>query len=408
MTTPFLSLFAPLSSSLSTLREKLLTSNAEASPDSPWRPQVLSREALGELALSIAEQHKGTFKVTRSPRLLNSYSSNRATLKRVYYRLAEAAHKGEALTAGAEWLLDNYHIVERHAAAIKKYLPWSFYRTLPKFVAGDLKGFPRVYHLALEFIIHTDAALDPHIASFFLSSYQQKLELSSGELWAFPIMLRFALLENLKRITVDFRHNIIRRTGTEIMVELARRLAERESFLPHGALELLRRLRGRGRKAFMALQFLEEALRERGLDPEELLRAEDHNQAGRQISVGNTLTSLTAIDQMNWREWFEGVSLADRVLKEDPAYLYSKSDFPTRDAMRHEVEQLAKFLKTSDSRVSAVVVECAKRAAQRRRSAVDDSCDSTSAKANAVGTSKQLPTARRAAAALRHAAARLS
>jgi cyclic beta-1,2-glucan synthetase len=380
VTTPFLSLFAPLSSSLSTLREKLLASNAETSPDSPWRPQVLSREALGELALSIAEQHKGTFKVTRSPRLLNSYSSNRAILKRVYYRLAEAAHRGEALTAGAEWLLDNYHIVERHAAAIKKYLPWSFYRTLPKFVAGDLKGFPRVYHLALEFIIHTDAALDPQIASFFLSSYQQKLELSSGELWAFPIMLRFALLENLKRLTREAERELLARrdvfslvnqvlgddsrTGTEIMVELARRLAERESFLPHGALELLRRLRGRGRKAFMALQFLEEALRERGLDPEELLRAEDHNQAARQISVGNTLTSLTAIDQMNWREWFEGVSLADRVLKEDPADLYSKSDFPTRDAMRHEVEQLAKALKTSDSRVSAVVVDCAKRAAQ--------------------------------------------
>ncbi len=374
------SLFAPLSSSLSTLRQKLLASPPERDPDGPWRPQVLSREVLGDLALSIADQHKGIFKVTRSTRLLNSYNSNRAILKRVYYRLAEAAHRGESLTAGAEWLLDNYHIVERHAAAIKKYLPWSFYRTLPKFVSGDLKGFPRVYHLALEFIIHTDAALDPHIASFFLSSYQQKLELSSGELWAFPIMLRFALLENLKRLTREAERELLARrdvfslvdqvlgddsrTGTEIMVELARRLAERESFLPHGALELLKRLRGRGRKAFMALQFLEEALRERGLDPEELLRAEDHNQAARQISVGNTLTSLTAIDQMNWREWFEGVSLADRVLKEDPAALYSKSDFPTRDAMRHEVEQLAKALKTSDSRVSAVVVECAKRAAQ--------------------------------------------
>ncbi len=351
----------------------------EKHPQAPWRPQVLSREALGELALSIAEQHRGAFAITRSTRLLSSYSANRSTLKRVYLRLAEASHRGETLTAGAEWLLDNYHVVERHAAAIKKYLPWSFYRTLPKFTRGDNKGFPRVYHLALEFIIHTDAALDAQLASFFLASYQQKLELSSGELWAFPIMLRFALLENLQRLTREAERELLARrdvfslvdqvlgddsrTGTEIMVELARRLSERESFLPHGALELLRRLRGRGRKAFMALQFLEEALRERGLDPEELLRAEDHNQAARQISVGNTLTSLTAIDQMNWREWFEGVSLADRVLKEDPAGLYSQSDFPTRDALRHEVELLAKALKTSDSLVSAVVIECAKRAA---------------------------------------------
>jgi cyclic beta-1,2-glucan synthetase len=378
VTKPF-SLFAPVSSSLANLKEKLLSAPLASGPETPWRPQVLSREALGELALSIAEQHRGTFLITRSTRLLTAYSANRAMLRRVYLRLAEAAHKGETLTAGAEWLLDNYHVVERHAAAIKKYLPWSFYRTLPKFTQGEFKGFPRVYHLALEFIMHTDAALDPQLASFFLSTYQQKLELSSGELWAFPIMLRFALLENLRRLTREAERELLARrdvfslvdtvlgdesrTGTEIMVELARRLSERESFLPHGALELLRRLRGRGRKAFMALQFLEEALRERGLDPEDLLRAEDHNQAARQISVGNTLTSLTAIDQMNWREWFEGVSLADRVLKGDPANLYSRSDFPTRDALRHEVELLAKALKTSDSQVSAVAIECARKAA---------------------------------------------
>ncbi len=78
------------------------------------------------------------------------------------------------------------------------------------------------------------------------------------------------------------------------MNELARRLAERESFLPHGALELIKRLRVRGRKAFLALQFIEETLRERGLDHEELQRTQDHIQAARQISVGNTLTSLTA------------------------------------------------------------------------------------------------------------------
>jgi len=350
-----------------------------AAPEAPWRSQVLSRDGLEELALDLAEQHSGNFGPIRSKRLLLSYRDNRETLRRVYLRLAEAAHRGETLTAGSEWLLDNYHVVERHAAAIKKYLPWSFYRTLPNCLTGDLQGFPRVYQLALEFIVHTDAALDPQLASVFLSSYQTKLELSSGELWAFPIMLRFALLENLRRLMREAEKELVARrdvftlveqvlgddsrTGTEIMVELAGRLSERESFLPHGALELLKRLRGRGRKAFMALQFLEETLRERGLDPEDLLRAEDHNQASRQISVGNTLTSLTAIDQMNWRDWFEAASLADRVLRQDPAGLYNRSDFMTRDAIRHEIEQISKRLKISDSATSEVVLNCAQRAA---------------------------------------------
>jgi cyclic beta-1,2-glucan synthetase len=364
-------------------------SNDFVQPIKTWQPEVLSREGLEELASQLADSHStvgdrvtGDRKAVAqfsSSRLLRSYRSNRAALKRVYLRLAQAAHNGEALTAGAEWLLDNYHLVERHAAQIKKYLPQSFYRILPKLTRGDLRGLPRVYHLAIECVLHTDGSINAERTSCFISSYQRRLELSSGELWAFPIMLRLALLENLRHLTEEAEQELLARrevfslvdqvlgdesrTGTEIMVELARRINERENFLLHGALELLRRLRSRGRKAFMALQFLEEKLRERGLDPEDLLRAEDHRQASRQISVGNTLTSLNAIDQMNWREWFESVSLCEAELRQDPAELYFQNDFTTRDILRQEVEKLAKALNRTDSQIAAVVRECALEAA---------------------------------------------
>lgn len=397
MSNPFLLLIAPFRSRfvrgpLSLLGIKLPPSQLAASLDTPWRLQVLSREALFELGQNIASQHETICGPLRSKRLIYSYRANRETLRRVYLSLVEAAHRGEPLTAGSEWLLDNYHLVERHAAAIKKYLPWGFYKTLPMVKQGDFRGFPRIYQLALEFVVHTDAALDPQLAGVFLGAYQSKLELSSGELWAFPIMLRFALLENLRRLMREAEKELIARrdafrlvdevlgddsrTGTEItqiMFDPLRRLSERESFLPHGALELLKRLRGRGRKAFMALQFLEETLRERGLDPEDLLRAEDHNQAARQISVGNTLTSLTAIDQMNWRDWFESISLADRVLRKDPAGLYERSDFPTRDAIRHEIELISKRNKMTDSAIAAVALQCAERAAVEAQGSDDQS-----------------------------------
>ena len=374
-----LALLSGIRTKISSLSSALSGVSETRENATPWRPQVFSREALEELATQLAEMHAGGIGKVSSSRVLRSYRSNRATLKRVYLRLAEAAHKGETLTAGAEWLLDNYHVVERHAAQIKKYLPRGFFKTLPQLTQGQLRGLPRIYHLALEFVVHTDSALDEQLAACFLSAYQKKLELSSGELWAFPIMLRLALLESLRRLTVEAEQELLARrdvftlvdqvlgdesrTGTEIMVELARRISERDSFLPHGAMELLKRLRGRGRKAFMALQFLEEKLRERGLEPEDLLRAEDHNQAARQISVGNTLTSLTAIDQMNWREWFESVSLADRVLRQDPAGLYLQSDFTTRDTIRHHVEKIAKRMLRTDSQIAAVALTCAEEAA---------------------------------------------
>jgi cellobiose phosphorylase len=350
---------------------------------------MLSREGLEHLATHLATQHVGNIGVFHSARVLRGYSANRATLKRVYLRLAEAAHQGESLTAGAEWLLDNYHLVERHAAQIKRYLPRGFYRILPKLLRGEARGLPRVYELALEFVVNTDGSADAQLSACFLAAYQSNLELSSGELWAFPIMLRLALLENLRHLVVEAERELLARrevfalvdqvlgdesrTGTEIMVELARRVSERESFLPHGALELLKRLRVRGRKAYMALQFLEEQLREKGLDPQDLLRAEDHRQATRQISVGNTLTSLNAIDQMNWREWFEGVSLADAQLRQDPAGLYLQSDFTTRDTIRHEVEKIAKRLGRTDSQIAAVAIQCARAAAEQYPGSDDQS-----------------------------------
>lgn len=345
----------------------------ESSP--PWRAKVLSREALGDLAIRIAKEHAGHVTRSNNRRLLARYGHNRAILEHVYQRLSEASRNGEALTAGAEWLLDNYHVVERHVVAIKKYLPPGYYRTLPKLDEGEFRGFPRVYHLALEFIVNSDAVVNPDLAAHFLLEYQKSNELRSGEIWAFPIMLRFALLENLCRLTREAGDELLSRrdafslvdeilgdesrTGTEIMVDLASRLNERASFFPHGALEMLKRLRARGRKAFLALQFLEEALRERGCEPEELLRAEDHSQASRQISVGNTLTSLTAIDQVDWRAWFEDVSLVHSTLAGDPASIYLKSDFETRDRIRHKIERLSRAINKSEMAIAAIIVSLA-------------------------------------------------
>jgi len=353
---------------------------APAEIEAPWRAEVLSREALGDLASRLANEHSGNFGLMSGTRLLERYRANRAILERVYTRLSEASKMGEPLTAGAEWLLDNYHVVERHALAIKKYLPRGYYRTLPKFLNGEMRGLPRAYDLTLELIVHTDAVVDPQLAAYFVGTYQKYSELGSGELWAFPIMLRFALLENLCRLTREAEKELLSRreafavveavlgnearTGTEIMIDLARKLTDRASFFPHGALEMLKRLRARGRKAFLALQFLEEALREKGCDPDELLRAEDHIQAARQISVGNTLTSLTAIDQINWRQWFEDVSLVHQTLCRDPSGIYPLNEFASRDHVRHQIEKMSRKLKQPESVVAAAVVQIAENSAQ--------------------------------------------
>src|SRR5205085_381898 len=110
--------------------------------------------------------------------------------------------KGESTPAGAEWFIDNFHVIADQLREIRQDLPRGFDRELPKLAEGPLKGFPRVYALALALIAHTDSAVDLDTVKRFLNAYQSVDVLSIGELWAVVIMLRIALVENLRRLAV--------------------------------------------------------------------------------------------------------------------------------------------------------------------------------------------------------------
>ena len=83
---------------------------------------------------------------------------------------------------------------------IREDLPRSFYDELPKLASPPFAGFPRVYELAHELVVHTDSSLDEELIAGFIASYQQVTPLTSGEIWAVPIMLRLVLVENLRRL----------------------------------------------------------------------------------------------------------------------------------------------------------------------------------------------------------------
>jgi len=59
-----------------------------------------------------------------------------------------------------------------------------------------------VYDIALEMISHGDGQVDSKALSLFVAAYQTVTVLTLGELWAIPIMLRLALIENIRRIAI--------------------------------------------------------------------------------------------------------------------------------------------------------------------------------------------------------------
>ena len=115
-------------------------------------------------------------------------------------RLTAAAKANRRIAPAGEWLLDNFYLIEEQIRTAKRHLPKGYSRELPRLRNGPSAGLPRVYDIALETISHGDGRVDPESLNSFVASYQTVAALTLGELWAIPIMLRLALIENLRRV----------------------------------------------------------------------------------------------------------------------------------------------------------------------------------------------------------------
>ena len=170
--------------------------------EKPFQAEFFSVERLEQFAQVLAAKHKT---VTRKGRalLLPRLEDNGRKLETAYKALVEALRQGRAISPAAEWLVDNYHIVEEQLREIREDLPKSYYHELPKLAEGELEGYPRIYSVAVALIAHTDSRLDTHTLQRFIGAYQTVAPLSIGELWAVAITLRLALVENLRRLALS-------------------------------------------------------------------------------------------------------------------------------------------------------------------------------------------------------------
>src|SRR5690606_9259896 len=115
-------------------------------------------------------------------------------------------------TPADEWLLDNIYLIEEQIRIARRHFPKDYSRQLPRLVGGSAE-IPRVYDIALEAISHGDGRVDADGLTRFVAAYQAVTPLDLGELWAIPIMLRLALIENLRRAAARI---IVKRTDRNL------------------------------------------------------------------------------------------------------------------------------------------------------------------------------------------------
>jgi cyclic beta-1,2-glucan synthetase len=339
----------------------------------PIRAELYGLESLAAQARALASAGRITLRRRAGTQFQRRLTANERILRSVHERVGAAARAGEPLTPDAEWLLDNFYIIEDVLREVRHDLPRGYYRELPKLADGPLRGFPRVYALALTLIAHTDSSLDEEHIARSVEAYQSVAPLTIGELWAVPTMLRLGLIENLRRLAVQMLNDWGERTKAETWVAPLRSAAARHSsdsnlVLPKLAplpqvsdamvVRALQIVRDAGPPA--AFEFLKLDLANRGISAADVVRRENQRQAVNQVSVGNCVTSMRLLGVLDWASFFERTNVVDPVLRQDPAGAYAAQDFATRDRYRRAVEQLAKHSRFTEIEVARRAIELAR------------------------------------------------
>src|SRR6266702_877549 len=121
----------------------------EYASEGPIRGELFSTERLEQFAETLAQEHTTLPGKRRGRPLLPRLEENGSVLLAAYRAIAEAMRQESAISPAAEWLVDNFHIVEEQLREIREDLPKSYYHELPKLGQGELKDYPRIYAVAL-------------------------------------------------------------------------------------------------------------------------------------------------------------------------------------------------------------------------------------------------------------------
>ncbi len=342
----------------------------------PIRAELFSVERLEEHGRSLAAAQAITPREVKGASLSTRLADDEAVLLAAYRDVADDIAEGAAITPAAEWLIDNFHMVEKQIREVRGDLPPGYYRQLPKLAGGPLAGYPRVFGVAWGFVAHTDSLFDPEVLRRYVRAYQEVQPLTIGELWAVAITLRIVLIENLRRIA---KRIIDSRAGRRAADELADRLLgvrDRSPELPEVVLppparkafpdaflmQLVHRLRDQDPSIAPALEWLDEQLVAQGTTADAVVRDEHQRQVSGSVTVRNIITSMRLISGVDWTELFERVSLVDDIFQSGSAF--GAMDFPTRNLYRNAVEELARGSGLTELEVAHAAVATAARAVE--------------------------------------------
>jgi cyclic beta-1,2-glucan synthetase len=335
----------------------------------PNRSEIFGPERFAQHGVSLGETHAARFAPSGSTAFFPRLRDNIRILREAHHYIGWQAKTGYDVSPAAEWLLDNFHLIEAQLREITDGLPRRYFRDLPVLQDEPLVGLPRVYGVAWAFVAHTDSAFNEELLVHFLQAYETSRELTLGELWALPTTLRVVLIENLRRLAERVAANKAAREVANLCCDNI------EAYPPERLDALLALLNRRGVGEHFLAQTAQRLQDHRSAAETTALawlqRVAPHlaeiqtrlpaAQAADNLSVGNAITSLRSIGDADWPDIVAATSVLTKLMLSSPAFAAERDD--TRDQTLHAIERLAKKSGKSERAVAETLLGLMHRAA---------------------------------------------
>ena len=335
---------------------------------------LLSKEQLEEYLEKVAASHtigqtlKSTYPI---PRLIENYSF----ISEVYRMLNEHVKLDLTIHPAGEWLLDNFYIIEENIKNVIKELSIKKYIKFSGIQGSRYNGFARIYILASEIVAYTEGKIDAKIIEDSIKAYQSKRNLNMEEIWNIGLFIDIALVEHIRENCEKIYASQIQKIKAENIVERLienkkseelnfkvisnKRLTLNDSikypFIEHMSYILKKY----GKKSLAYYNVLKEEVEKLGITVDEAIKKEHFDIAITKVNIGNCITSLKKVSRINFTRIFEKVNTVEEILKKDPAQIYEKMDYKTKEYYRGKIKEIACKTRISETYIAKKALKLA-------------------------------------------------
>lgn len=352
--------------SLSPYARKIIAAGHDGAQP-PIRAELFGSARFEEHGRSLAKAQvvQTSKSANQGPAFFPRVKENITALRQAYDYISVTSQSGEYVTPAAEWLLDNFYLIEAQLQQIEEGVPKRYFADLPKLANKPLAGLPRIYGIAWAYVAHTDSVLDMALFTAFLTAYQEVGELNLGELWALPTTLRVVLLENLRRMADRIARNKVAREVAHAVWDSS------ESLTPQDVEAIYALMQKIGLDRVYLAQMWQRMSADR-VEPvsaithwtdqhcQDVLEMINEGQAAQvasNLTVSNIISNLRLIGQIEWSDIIGPISRSLQVLYRLPSF--SKESELTRQQITHAMERLAQQTGISERIIAEAVVAAA-------------------------------------------------